>query len=104
MTKCSRQPANEFLEKILMTFRLEFKSLPSEAQQAYSRFQENKSYPEFAAELKRLVLRSKLYTFMGESTAFLQAVTDLFDSRYPYLGLRERLDGMIRLVDRRIIY
>ncbi|KAJ4261520.1 hypothetical protein NW762_006947 [Fusarium torreyae] len=87
-----RDRVQRLLETILMTFRLEFKSLPSEAQQAYSRFQENKSYPEFAAELKRLLLRRKLYTFMGESTAFLQAVTDLFDSRYPYLGLRELLD------------
>ncbi|KAF4973746.1 hypothetical protein FSARC_54 [Fusarium sarcochroum] len=82
----------KLLEIIVMSFRYEFDSLPSEAQQAYSRFQQNKSYPEFAAELKRLLLHGHLYTFMRESTAFLHAATDLFDSRYPHLGLRELLD------------
>lgn len=77
-----------------MTFRFEFERLPPEAQQSYTRFQENKNYNEFAATLKRLVLGRRLDDFMGESANCLIAATKLFDSRYPHLGLKKLRDGM----------
>ncbi|KAM0220818.1 hypothetical protein ACHAQI_000285 [Fusarium lateritium] len=82
----------KLLGTILMTFRFNFESLPVEAQQAYSRFQQNQSFIEFAATLKRLLLEGRLSTFMKGSPAFLHAAIDLFASRYPQLGLRELLD------------
>ncbi|KAH7257597.1 hypothetical protein BKA59DRAFT_414798, partial [Fusarium tricinctum] len=82
----------KLLETILLTFRYDFESLPVEAQQAYSRFQQNQNYVEFGAALKLLLLEERLGTFMKGSPAFLHAAVDLFASRYPHLGLRELLD------------
>jgi hypothetical protein len=45
-----------------------------------------------------LLLGENLEDFIRESPAFLHAATKLFDSRYPQLGLKARLDGMITLL------
>ncbi|KAH7493006.1 hypothetical protein FOMA001_g440 [Fusarium oxysporum f. sp. matthiolae] len=84
----------DLLEIILLTFRFEFERLPPEAQQSYTRFQENKNYNEFAATLKRLVLGRRLDDFMGGSANCLIAATKLFDSRYPHLGLKKLRDDL----------
>ncbi|KAF4343383.1 hypothetical protein FBEOM_2681 [Fusarium beomiforme] len=83
----------KLLEIILWTFRFDFERLPPEARQAYTRFQENKSYREFSATSKRLILDRRLDNFMEESANCLIAATKLFDSRYPHLGLKKRRDG-----------
>ncbi|VZH91002.1 unnamed protein product [Fusarium fujikuroi] len=82
----------DLLEIILLTFRFDFERLPPEAQRSYNRFLENKSYHEFAARLKRLVLGRRLDGFMEGSSSCLIAVTKLFDSRYPHLGLKKLRD------------
>lgn len=81
-----------------MSFRFGFESLPSEAQQAYTNFQQNNNFPAFGSALRQLLLDENLEDFIRESPAFLHAATKLFDSRYPQLGLKARLDGMITLL------
>ncbi|SCV51149.1 uncharacterized protein FFB14_11853 [Fusarium fujikuroi] len=85
----------DLLEIILLTFRFDFERLPPEAQRSYNRFLENKSYHEFAARLKRLVLGRRLDGFMEGSSSCLIAVTKLFDSRYPHLGLKKLRDDLV---------
>ncbi|KAF4953829.1 hypothetical protein FGADI_5621 [Fusarium gaditjirri] len=85
----------DLLEIILLTFRFDFEHLPPEAQQSYTRFRENKSFHEFAATLKRLVLSGRLDDFMDGSANCLIAVTKLFDSRYPHLGLKKLRDDLV---------
>lgn len=80
-----------------MSFRFGFESLPSEAQQAYTNFQQNNDFPAFGSALRQLLLDENLEDFIRESPAFLHAATKLFDSRYPHLGLKARLDGMMTL-------
>ncbi|KAF5026576.1 hypothetical protein F66182_1365 [Fusarium sp. NRRL 66182] len=82
----------KLLETVLMTFRYDFQNLPPEAQQAYSRFEQNKSFPEFAAGLKRLLLNHRLDEFIKGSPGFLHAAVYLFADRYPQLRLQELLD------------
>ncbi|KAF5538221.1 hypothetical protein FMEXI_9517 [Fusarium mexicanum] len=85
----------DLLEIIILTFRFDFERLPPEAQRSYNRFLENKSYNEFAATLKRLVLGRRLDGFMQGSSNCLIAVTKLFDSRYPHLGLKQLRDDLV---------
>ncbi|RBA11427.1 hypothetical protein FPRO05_04599 [Fusarium proliferatum] len=85
----------DLLEIILLTFRFDFERLPPEAQRSYNRFLENKSYHEFAARLKRLVLGRRLDVFMEGSSSCLISVTKLFDSRYPHLGLKKLRDDLV---------
>ncbi|KAM0349751.1 hypothetical protein ACHAPU_003582 [Fusarium lateritium] len=82
----------KLLDTILMSFRYDLENLPSEGRQAYSRFQQNQNYVEFGATLRRLVLDGRLDKFMKGSPAFLYPAIDLFDARYPQLGLRRLLD------------
>ncbi|KAH7179656.1 uncharacterized protein B0J16DRAFT_323135 [Fusarium flagelliforme] len=82
------------LETILMSFRFGFESLPSEAQQAYTNFQQNNDFPAFGSALRQLLLDENLEDFIRESPAFLHAATKLFDSRYPLLGLKARLNDL----------
>ncbi|KAI1059088.1 hypothetical protein LB507_003559 [Fusarium sp. FIESC RH6] len=82
------------LGTILMSFRFGFESLPPEAQQAYTNFQQNKDFPAFGSALRQLLLDENLEDFIRESPAFLHAATKLFDSRYPHLGLKARLDDL----------
>ncbi|KAF4994590.1 hypothetical protein FGRMN_5705 [Fusarium graminum] len=83
---------HKLLDTILMSFGYDLENLPPEGRQAYSRFQQDKNYVEFATTLKRLVLEGHLDKFMRRSPAFLYPAIDLFDSRYPQLGLRGLLD------------
>ncbi|KAF5695773.1 hypothetical protein FDENT_79 [Fusarium denticulatum] len=85
----------DLLEIIILTFRFDFERLPPEAQRSYDRFLENKSYNEFAATLKGLVLGRRLDGFMEGSSSCLIAVTKLFDSRYPHLGLKKLRDDLV---------
>ncbi|KAF5565015.1 hypothetical protein FPHYL_4456 [Fusarium phyllophilum] len=85
----------DLLEIILLTFRFDFERLPPEAQRSYNRFLENKSHNEFAATLKRLVLGRRLDGFMEGSSSCLIAVTKLFDTRYPHLGLKKLHDDLV---------
>jgi hypothetical protein len=83
-----------------MSFSIGFESLPFEAQQAYTRFQQNKNLREFGAALRHLLLEESLDELLQESPAFLHAAVELVGSRYPHLNLQGRLDGMITLTCR----
>ncbi|KAF4448878.1 hypothetical protein F53441_7766 [Fusarium austroafricanum] len=80
------------LERILLSFSYNLARLPPEAQKSYTRFRENRNFPEFAAMLKHLLLDGSLDTFMEGTPVFIEAAFELFDSRYPHLGLKKRLD------------
>ncbi|CEI65290.1 hypothetical protein FVEN_g6282 [Fusarium venenatum] len=82
------------LETVLMSFSLGFEDLPSEAQQAYIRFQQNQDFREFGAALRHLLLEERLDELMRESPDFLHAAAELVGNRYPHLNLQERLDDL----------
>ncbi|RGP72111.1 hypothetical protein FSPOR_2956 [Fusarium sporotrichioides] len=84
----------KLLETVLMSFSLGFEDLPSEAQQAYIRFQQNRDFREFGAALRHLLVEERLDELMRESPALLHAAAELIGSRYPHLNLKGRLDEL----------
>lgn len=79
----------------MTSFSLGFEDLPSEARQAYIRFQQNQDFREFGATLNHLLVEERLDGLMRQSPDFLKAAVELVGSRHPQLGLKERLDGML---------
>lgn len=77
-----------------MTLHFDFQALPSEAQEVYWKFQENRGFSRFAIDLQRLLLDHKIDNFLHQCPAFLLAVAELFDEKHPQLGLRELCEGM----------
>lgn len=77
-----------------MTLHFDFQALPSEAQEAYWKFQEDRGFSRFAIDLQRLLLNHKIDSFLHQCPAFLLAVAELFDEKHPQLGLRELCEGM----------
>ncbi|KAJ4186093.1 hypothetical protein NW755_007945 [Fusarium falciforme] len=78
----------------LVRRRKKLLALPSEAQEAYWKFQEDRSFSRFAIDLQRLLLDHKIDNFLHQCPAFLLAVAELFDEKHPQLGLRELCEGM----------
>ncbi|KAI8683684.1 hypothetical protein NCS57_00033100 [Fusarium keratoplasticum] len=79
----------KLLERIALTLHFDFQALPSEAQEAYWKFQEDRGFSRFAIDLQRLLLNHKIDSFLHQCPAFLLAVAELFDEKHPQLGLRE---------------
>ncbi|QPC75985.1 hypothetical protein HYE68_006737 [Fusarium pseudograminearum] len=84
----------KLLKTVLTSFSLGFEDLPSEARQAYIRFQQNQDFREFGATLNHLLVEERLDGLMRQSPAFLEAAVELVGSRHPQLGLKERLDEL----------
>lgn len=81
-----------------MTFHFDFQALPTEAQEAYWKFQEDRGFSRFAIDLQRILLDHKIDDFLHQCPAFLLAVTELFDEKHPQLGLRALCEeqGLVR--------
>ncbi|UPK98026.1 hypothetical protein LCI18_008961 [Fusarium solani-melongenae] len=79
----------KLLERIVLTLHFDFQALPSEAQEAYWKFQEDRGFSRFAIDLQCLLLDHKIDNFLHQCPAFLLAVAELFDEKHPQLGLRE---------------
>ncbi|KAI8724651.1 hypothetical protein NCS52_00034700 [Fusarium sp. LHS14.1] len=77
------------LEKIALIWHFDFQSLPSEAQEAYWKFQEDRGFSRFAIDLQRILLDHKIDNFLQQCPAFLLAVAELFGEKHPQLRLRE---------------
>ncbi|RMJ06471.1 hypothetical protein CDV36_013929 [Fusarium kuroshium] len=86
----------KLLERISLTFHFDFQALPTEAQEAYWKFQEDRGFSRFAIDLQRILLDHKIDDFLHQCPAFLLAVTELFDEKHPQLGLRGLCEGLVR--------